>query len=319
MRTDLIVTYPESDYFLAHVYEHLLGFEIDDKLHDKALFSEISSNAGYIHAWWNKRLKKSDITDFDVLSLPSLDEESVKTVTQVVANEIADNLQTCPAMALRNFQNLSVKHISKLIERKITIQEIRALAEHIVNLEDIVLTTGNHYLIKRRKTPIASPTQSLGRPLIINGLNDKYKQLCFHTSANNVFDGYLICVLGGNIIARLHRAGLKNCFYEVHLDTDKSLCLVINIFSDQETQVLKVIDETIGTTFGGPITTDENLFAPYQIELQRYDYGVVIPPYKLAKASRLLKTFSFKRNGKEISINEPTFYDPNSLTESSLS
>ncbi|KKP87706.1 MAG: hypothetical protein UR93_C0035G0002 [Berkelbacteria bacterium GW2011_GWA2_35_9] len=300
MKSYLFLSYPADSYFLAHVYEQLLAFEL---IKNNLVWKTGNIGNGYIFVEWNKKIDKNKI--LELIKIPDLDKSSLKKAQKIVAKETKNNLEFKPFFELCHFQVKTYNEIYATIEQKIDIYLMENFIQKLLVSSEIVIIYNDQYLVDTRKNiPLITKNKLYKMPFILSTPNKKIHQLVVATNAHSVLDGYVFSVFGNEIVKYFAKYFNSKISYLSVLDTNKTLFLTFS--TDKDINVKKIesaikILAPIG--FQGPLITKDNIFSLNNHVFQYLDWQKVLPPQKIKRKMDTRPIYNFSYHNGTLSLN----------------
>jgi len=300
MKSYLFLSYPADSYFLAHVYEQLLAFEL---IKNNLVWKTGNIGNGYVFVEWNTKINKNKI--LALIKIPDLDKSGLKKAQKLVAQETKNNLKFKPFFELCHFQVKTYNEIYATTEQKIDIYLMENFIQKLLVSSEIVIIYNDQYLVDTRKNiPLITKNKLYKMPFILSTPNKKIHQLVIATNAHSVLDGYVFSVFGNEIVKYFAKYFNTKISYLSILNPNKKLFLT---FSTNKNTNVKKIESAIKILapigFQGPLTTNDNVFSLHNQTFQYFDWQKVISTKKIKREMDTQPIYIFNYHNGTLSLN----------------
>lgn len=290
----LFISYPIKSFWLAHIYEQMLAFEIKNQ---KINWQVINIGTGYIFIKLNKYIQEDDF--LNMISLPDFCEKNFHQAWQLVQKETKINLNIKPAYELAQFQSSSVLMAQKVINSIPSIRSIKKFIDLIIEDSEKVLIAKNRTHVINKKGAI-KPGLTNDVPLLIK--NKNIKQISIRTNAQNVLDSYFIEIIGRHIEAEINKNIETKTKYLPFQSAKKTFYLSYIVPKDQnEDAIYDILKQYDEYQFKGPFKIQDDLCSQVFQEFQYFDWGVILNPRDINKKINC-KSISYRYQNNTIRL-----------------
>lgn len=297
MKGYLFLSYPTDSYYLAHIYEQLLAFEL---IKNNLVWETGNIGNGYIFVEWKIKIDKNKI--LELIKIPNLDKSSLEKAQKIVIKETKKNIELKTFFELCHFQIKTCNELFALLEQKISVELMNNFISTIVSSSEIVIIYNESYLIDTRKKQSSPPLKMLfNTPIVISAPNNKTNHFVIATNARSVLDGYVFEVFGKEIVKNFAN---KITFLSI-LDNNKTLFLTFSAGKDFDIKKIEPAIKLLASVgFQGPLSTRDNISSlNYQI-FQYFDWKKVLASKKIKKELETRPSYNFQyHNGTLFLLN----------------